>query len=249
MFVEKKLVSKVAIGIILLGFIVVTFMILGRSIPELFRYYNDLFGPVFIVLVLLTVALAGSIFTAITSRDDLDARSALAALLKELNSEVAERRIKALQVLVSTGHKQSASILSKHLLEDKAALVRVVSARGLGEVGGRKALDSLNQALDDAELDVRLEAAKSVFQIKQVAPKSLSLIQDVSPSVGLLGTVIGLMMGFAGMNLAETELEVAIQNITRTMAMACSTTVYGIILGLGAMLAIAVLTRRGNSAQ
>ena len=94
-----------------------------------------------------------------------------------------------------------------------------------------------------------MEAANSVFQIKQVAPKSLSLIQDVSPSVGLLGTVIGLMMGFAGMNLAETELEVAIQNITRTMAMACSTTVYGIVLGLGAMLAIAVLARRGSSAQ
>jgi len=249
MLVEAKLVRKLIIGIILLGFIVVTFMILGRSIPELFRYYSDLFGPVFIVLVLLTVALAGSVFTTITSRDDLDARSALAALLKELNSDDAERRIKALQVVVSTGHKQSASILSKHLLEDKAVLVRVACACGLGAVGGRKALDSLNQALDDAELDVRLEAAKSVFQIKQVAPKSLSLIQDVSPSVGLLGTVIGLMMGFAGMNLAETELEVAIQNITRTMAMACSTTVYGIVLGLGAMLAIAVLARRGNSAQ
>lgn len=62
--------------------------------------------------------------------------------------------------------------------------------------------------------------------------KALQFVEAAGPSIGLLGTVLALQNGFAGLNFSGGNVQVAINGIIKTIAISLGTTGYGLILGL-----------------
>lgn len=62
--------------------------------------------------------------------------------------------------------------------------------------------------------------------------KALQFVEAAGPAIGLLGTVLALQNGFAGLNLSGGNVQEAINGIIKTIAVSLGTTGYGLILGL-----------------
>jgi len=76
---------------------------------------------------------------------------------------------------------------------------------------------------------------------------SLIIVQYAGPTVGLLGTIISIQGGFGDLNLGSVELDIAINQITKTLGVSLSTTVYGMVLSLFAMIVRLLLDRQKES--
>lgn len=72
---------------------------------------------------------------------------------------------------------------------------------------------------------------------------SLIMVQYAGPTVGLLGTIISIQSGFQNLHLGSVDLETAINQITTTLGISLSTTVYGMVLSLCAMIVLLVLNK------
>ncbi len=76
---------------------------------------------------------------------------------------------------------------------------------------------------------------------------SLVIVQFAGPTVGLLGTIISIQGGFGNLDLGSVALETAINQITTTLGISLSTTVYGMVISLCAMIVRLVLDRQQES--
>ena len=76
---------------------------------------------------------------------------------------------------------------------------------------------------------------------------SLVIVQYAGPTVGLLGTIISIQGGFGDLNLGSVELETAINQITTTLGISLSTTVYGMVISLCAMIVRLILDKQQES--
>ncbi|MBT6337671.1 MAG: hypothetical protein HOJ48_00070 [Desulfobacula sp.] len=73
--------------------------------------------------------------------------------------------------------------------------------------------------------------------------KALIIVQCAGPIVGLLGTIISIQNGFKNLNLGNVNLETTINQITTTLGVSLSTTVYGMVLSLCAMIVLLVVNK------
>jgi biopolymer transport protein ExbB/TolQ len=66
---------------------------------------------------------------------------------------------------------------------------------------------------------------------------TLDMIAKLAPLVGILGTVVGMIMSFAGVNALATTSPVALSN---GISVALKTTAYGLVISISASIACAV---------
>jgi HEAT repeat protein len=88
----------------------------------------------------------------------------LQALYTQLDAKNEALRIKAVQALSLVGGPMAALLLRRSIDDDleRAAAVRSAAAKGLGDIGGRPALETLGIALKDRDVTVRLNTVEAL---------------------------------------------------------------------------------------
>lgn len=88
----------------------------------------------------------------------------LQALYGQLSAKDDIIRIKAVQALSLVGGPMAALLLRRSIDDDleRVSAVRSEAAKGLGDIGGRQALETLGIALDDKDVTVRLNTVEAL---------------------------------------------------------------------------------------
>lgn len=88
-----------------------------------------------------------------------------------------------------------------------------------------------------------------VFETQDTDPPEapLMIVHYASPAIGLVGTIIAIQSAFKGLNLGSLELATAINKIFMTLGVSLSTTVFGMILGLCALIVRIMFRDRLNA--
>jgi HEAT repeat protein len=88
----------------------------------------------------------------------------LQALFTQLDDKNQALRIKAVQALSLVGGPMAALLLIRSIDDDmeRAPAVRSAAAKGLGDIGGRQALETLGIAIKDRDVTVRLNTVEAL---------------------------------------------------------------------------------------
>ena len=72
----------------------------------------------------------------------------------------------------------------------------------------------------------------------------LSMLANVATLLGLLGTILGLIQAFHGVTLQDTTMKQEV--LAKGIAVAMSTTAFGLIVAIPCLIAFHILTSRQN---
>ncbi|MCX6233426.1 MAG: MotA/TolQ/ExbB proton channel family protein [Bacteroidetes bacterium] len=129
---------------------------------------------------------------------------------------------------VHDGKREAANMLCKSI---NAPLARMIH-KGLARIG--RPLNDINAAIENVG---KLEIARLE---KNVA--ALATIAGISPMIGFLGTVVGMVRAFYDMSLAGNNID--IQLLSNGIYVAMITTVGGLIVGIIAYILYNILVAR-----
>jgi HEAT repeat protein len=91
--------------------------------------------------------------------------------------EKPEKRIEAIAALGTMARNQRALKLVEGALQDKERDVRLLAIAALGDMGSRRSIPKLRQALDDDDPEIVFAAARSLWQMGDKSGRSI--IEDV----------------------------------------------------------------------
>jgi HEAT repeat protein len=98
-------------------------------------------------------------------------------LVSNAADEKSERRIEAIAALGTMARDQRAVKLVEGALQDKERDVRLLAIAALGDMGSRRSISKLKQALEDDDPEVVFAAARSLWQMGDKSGRSI--IEDV----------------------------------------------------------------------
>lgn len=121
---------------------------------------------------------------------------------------------------------------AQKLCAEQPSLLAAVISRGLAETSGGWA--QIEKAMEDSLAE---QAAKLFRRIDY-----LSIIGNIAPLVGLLGTVTGMLLAFK--QIADTEGSAGAAQLAGGIYQALVTTVFGLLIAIPSLAAFALLRSR-----
>jgi biopolymer transport protein ExbB len=175
-------------------------------------------GPIGITIMMLLVAL--SITAAYLIFDQI-----LSLRTKELMPEELEGKVRS---LLAAGRLQEAH----QVCRDSPSLLSFLLMHGMAEADG--GWPAVEKALEDAAAD---QSARLMRKIEY-----LSVIGNLAPMLGLLGTVVGMVMAFQ--QVATTRGAAGAADLAEGIYQALVTTIGGLMIAIPSLAAFAIFRNR-----